>query len=191
MSAPDAKVRTFLAVEVAAEIHAALVALQRELARADAAVRWVRDEGLHATVKFLGGVPETRLPALRDALRDALAATPPMRAAVRGLGVFPHARRPRVVWAGLDCPPLTRLAAAVDDALAPLAFAKEVRPFHPHLTLGRVTGPRGWERLNALLAAQQTAELGACDLAELIAYRSDLRRDGAVYTKLWTIPFGG
>lgn len=184
-------VRTFLAVEVAPAIHAALVDLKRELARTGAAVRWARDEGLHATVKFLGGVPEAQLPALRDALTDAVGTTPPLRAAVRGLGMFPNPKRPRVVWVGLACQPLTAVAAAVDGALAPLGFAAENRPYHAHITLGRVKELRGWAPLDAALTAHRDDDFGDTTIDQLVAYRSDLRRDGALYTKLWTIPFGG
>jgi len=184
-------VRTFLAVEVSPEIHARLVDLKRELSQTGAAVRWVRDDGLHATVKFLGAVPEATLPALRTALGDAVGGLPRAAAAVRGLGVFPAPTRPRVVWVGLDCQPLTRVAAAVDDALTPLGFAPEARAFRPHITLGRVNGGGGRAQLAAALQAHWTDDLGACEIGELSAFRSDLRRDGAVYTKLWTIPFGG
>jgi 2'-5' RNA ligase len=184
-------IRAFLAVEVTADIRAALVGLRRELERSGAAVRWVGDEKLHATVKFLGSVPDATLPAVHAALSCALAATPRMTVVVRGLGVFPNSRRPRIVWVGVDCPPLGAVAAAVDVALEPLGFAGELRAFHPHITLGRVTHRSGWARLSAALQAHGADELGRCQLAELIGYRSDLRRDGAVYTKLWTVPFGG
>jgi 2'-5' RNA ligase len=184
-------VRTFLAVEVAPAIHAALVDLKRELSHTGAAVRWVRDEGLHATVKFLGRVPAARLPVLRDAVTDAVGAMPPLRAAVRRLGMFPNPKRPRVIWVGLDCQPLTAVAAAVDRALAPLGFAAENRPYHAHITLGRVKELRGWAPLDAALAAHCNDDFGETAIDQLVAYRSDLRRDGAVYTKLWTIPFGG
>jgi RNA 2',3'-cyclic 3'-phosphodiesterase len=185
------KVRTFLAVEIAPSIHAALVDLKRELSRSDAGVRWVRDEGLHATVKFLGAVPEATLPEIQRALAHAVGDTPRLRAAVRGLGVFPTLKRPRVVWVGLDCQPLTDSAAAVDRALEPLGFAPERRAFRAHITLGRVNTMRNWPALEAALRAHWHDDFGACDLVELTGFRSDLRRDGAVYTKLWTIPFGG
>jgi RNA 2',3'-cyclic 3'-phosphodiesterase len=184
-------IRAFLAVEVSAEIRARLTELRRELERSGAAVRWVGEERLHATVKFLGGVSEATLPAVHPALIRALAATPRMTVVVRGLGVFPDPRRPRIVWVGFDCPPLGAAAAAVDAALEPLGFAVETRVFRPHITLGRVTHPSGWGRLSAALQAHGAADLGCCELAELSGYRSDLRRDGAVYTKLWTVPFGG
>jgi RNA 2',3'-cyclic 3'-phosphodiesterase len=188
---PAPTIRAFLAVEVAVSIHAALVDLKRELARTDAAVRWVRDEGLHATVRFLGAVPDATLLAVRAALARALVTTPCMTVAVRGLGVFPTPTRPRIVWVELDCPTLHAVAAAVDAALEPLGFAKDPRELQPHITLGRVTGGQGWTRLAAALHAHRADDFGTCQLADLIAYRSDLRRDGAVYTKLWTVPFGG
>ena len=183
--------RTFLAVEVAAPIHAALVDLKRELAESGAAVRWVRDDGLHATIKFLGAIPEAQLPALRAAATAAVGGTPPLPATVRGLGVFPTLKRPRVVWVGIDCTALTPIAAALDTALAALGFAPEARAFRAHVTLGRVKSTQGWARLETALHAHWLDDFGRCEIAELTAFCSDLRRDGAVYTKLWTIPFGG
>ena len=185
------KVRTFLAVEVSPAIHAALVDLKHELSRCDAGVRWVRDEALHATVKFLGGVEESVLPAVRAAVSDAIANPPPLTATVRGLGAFPNLQRPRVLWVGLECQPLTAIAAAVDGALTALGFASEARPFRAHITLGRVNTMRNWSALESALQQHWRDDFGSCAIAALIGYRSDLRRDGAVYTKLWTIPFGG
>jgi 2'-5' RNA ligase len=185
------KVRAFLAVEVSPPIRAALIDLKRELQATGAAVRCVRDDGLHATVKFLGSVPETTVPDVEAVLRTVLGGRPPLAATVRGVGVFPSATRPRVVWVGLDCPALVDVAAAADQALVPLGFAPETRPFRAHVTLGRVTGPAGHAHLRDALHAHRDDAFGSCAIAELIGYRSDLRRGGSVYTKLWTVPFGG
>jgi 2'-5' RNA ligase len=85
-------------------------------------------------------------------------------------------QRPRVIWAGLDCQPLTEIAAALDRALAPFGFDPERRAFHAHITLGRVNTMRNWPALEAALRAHWSDDFGECALAELIAYRSDLRR---------------
>jgi 2'-5' RNA ligase len=77
----------------------------------------------------------------------------------------------------------------IDQGIVPLGFPPEARPFQAHLTLGRVQGPRGWSRLEEALKARWIDDFGSCSITELIAYRSDLRPEGAVYTKLWTIPF--
>ena len=188
---PSDIVRTFFAVEVAPPIHAALVALKAELAQTGAAVRWVRDDGLHATIKFLGAVRAAMLPAVHAAVAAAARRTPQLAARVRGLGVFPSPKRPRIFWVGLDCAELATLAGALDDALAPLGFAPERRAFRAHITLGRATGTGGREHLHDALERHRHDDFGGCTLSELIGYRSDLRRGGALYTKLWTIPFGG
>lgn len=184
-------VRAFLAVELAPPLHAGLVALKAELATHCSGVRWVRDEGLHATVKFLGATPEALLPAVQAAIADPVRRSPVLAAHVRGLGAFPSRRRPRVVWVGLECPGLAEVAVAIDAALEPLGFAREQRAFAAHVTLGRVTGGAGAPALAAALDTHDTIDLGRGPIAAVSAYRSDLRRGGALYTKLWTIPFGG
>ena len=183
--------RAFLAVDLGADVHARLVGVKRELEQLGAAVRWVRDDNLHVTVKFLGNVGEDALGELRGTLDAALRDTAPMAATVRGLGAFPDLRRARVVWAGVDCPPLPALAARVDAAAARIGVAPETRPFRAHLTLGRVNGTRGWKPLAEALAARAEEDFGRCAFAELVAFRSDLRPGGALYTKQWSIPFGG
>ena len=184
-------IRAFVAVELPGEIHDRLAAVMRELARHRAAVRWVRDDNLHLTIKFLGNVSAEALDALRADLTTALRDTPPLAATVRGLGVFPDPRRPRVVWAGIDCAPLATVATAVDAAAARVGVARETRPCSAHVTLGRVGSPARWAPLGHEIAARAAECLGAWTLDALIGFRSDLRPGGALYTKLWSIPFGG
>ncbi len=182
--------RAFLAVEIEPEAHAQLVALKHELADSGATVRWVRDEALHVTVKFLGSVTGETRDELHAALSAPLAGLAPLDARLRGVGVFPDWRRPRIVWAGVDCDGLAALAATVDDAAARFGIAPESRPFSPHVTLGRVRDTRGWAPLEAALRARLTDVVGICRFSALNAVRSDLRPDGALYTTRWSIPFG-
>jgi 2'-5' RNA ligase len=142
-------------------------------------------------VRYLGSVSETVLEALQVALVPPLADLSAPHARLRGLGVFPNWQRPRVLWAGVDCAALNELAATVEAAVVALGCAPEPRPFHPHVTLGRVDVPRHWSRLESLLRAHASDDFGAGPLPELIALRSDLRPGGALYTKLWAIPFRG
>ncbi|MDX2166207.1 MAG: RNA 2',3'-cyclic phosphodiesterase [Deltaproteobacteria bacterium] len=182
--------RMFLAVDLDADVHARLVALKTDLARHGAAVRWVRDESLHATVKFLGSVSYPTLSALRDALTERLTHVAPLDATLAGLHVLPDARRPRIVCVGVDCPGLAAVAATADAVAATHGVAPESRPFLPHVTLGRVRETRGWAPLGAVLRARLTEVVGNDRFAALHAYCSDLRPGGAVYTKRWSIPFG-
>lgn len=181
--------RAFLTVQISPEIHARLVSLKDELARSGADVRWVRETGLHATVIFLGSIEAPTLEQIHQQLAVALRSLRPFDVRVSGLGVFPNLRRPRVVWAGLHSPKLPALARETGAVTARFGFPPEERPFEAHITLGRVKSPRGWPRLEKSLEAHWQDELGRCMVSELTAYRSDLRPDGAVYTKLWSIPF--
>lgn len=183
--------RAFFAIALSSEVRARLVAVKRELAQLGAVVRWVRDDNLHVTLKFLGNVAPETVDGLRAELTGALRDTPPLPATVRGLGVFPDPRRPRVVWAGVRSEGLGAVAATVDTAAASAGVAPETRLFSAHVTLGRVNGPARWEPLGREIAARAAEAFGAWTVAELIAFRSDLRPGGALYTKLWSIPFGG
>jgi len=183
------RIRAFLAVDPSPEIHRRLVEVKSLLAETGAAVRWVRDEGLHVTVKFLGPVTRDGLEALCEELQYIRSTFRAFRVCIKNLGVFPDPRRPRVVWAAVESADLPRLARAVEEAAARAGFGTEQRPFRPHITLGRVKDTRGWPRLREVLAARRAIEVGTCEVTELVAYRSDLRPSGAVYTKLWTIPF--
>jgi 2'-5' RNA ligase len=185
---PSASVRAFIAVDLAADVRARLVALKSALSRVRCDVRWVRDDGLHATIKFLGAVPIDQLDAVRDAVASAAASVVACPASVRGLGIFPSPKRPRVVWVGLQGDSLRALAQAVENTVAPLGFPTEKRPFHPHVTLGRVNGLRGWTALARALEPHWTEDFGVTAVDHLTTYRSELKRGGSVYTPLWTTP---
>ncbi|MFQ5665739.1 MAG: RNA 2',3'-cyclic phosphodiesterase [Candidatus Binatia bacterium] len=188
--AEDTRVRSFVAVDVASPMRAELQALQARLAALPAEVRWVRPQGLHATVKFLGAVEKLRLEQVRTALVAAVSHQPSLQLRVRGLSVFPSFRRPRVLWVGLQGKGLAELARSVDEALRPLGFAPERRPFTPHITLGRVRGMRGWPSLEAVVKTHLEEEFGESRVDCLTVYRSTLQPTGALYTPLWTIALG-
>src|SRR5262249_61379593 len=106
------------------------------------AARWTAVETMHLTFKFLGEMQEAGVARLVESLRRSTARAPARcRATVRGLGVFPHQKRPRVLWAGVmeETPGgLSALHRWIEDAAAEAGCAREDRPFHPHLTLARL-----------------------------------------------------
>jgi len=139
-------------------------------------VKWVRPEGIHMTVKFLGEVEPEREPELRAALTRAAAGGRPLPLAVRGFGVFPDATRPRVIWAGLDADPtLELLQHRVEQEFSPLGFPPEGRPFRPHLTLGRAARearPRDFAGLAGALDGlhyEEAVLVASVDLMQSIA----------------------
>lgn len=179
-------VRTFIAVDLSATVRAALVRLKADLAQVPSDIRWVRDEGLHVTMKFLGPVATDRLPDVRHALSQAGASRAAFTLRVCGLGAFPSLVRPRVLWVGVEGAPLVDLERAITEALVPLGFPRELRPFHPHITLGRINGRHGWNVVHDLVRQHQNDDFGVSPVEALTTYRSDLGRGGARYSVLWT-----
>jgi 2'-5' RNA ligase len=174
-----------LAESVIEEI--AKVRLRLQEARGD--VRWTRAEGLHLTLKFLGDIARNQVEPILAVLQDLVHERPALRIVAQGLGAFPHLRRPRVLWVGLQGEGIVELSEALETALMPLDFPPEEREFTPHLTLGRVRSPRGWERIFALIKEHEQAYFGESTVDRLTLYQSDLRPDGAIYTSLGSVSF--
>jgi 2'-5' RNA ligase len=152
-------------------------------------VRWVRVEGVHLTLKFLGDVAETDLPEIKAALARVARQHGPFAFTVGGVGCFPNVRRPRVVWVGVkeETGSLAAVQRDVEKGLIPLGFEPEKRAFHPHLTLGRTRrGLRSGDqrRLGEIVTAAGVGELDSIQVDSYKLIRSDLRPSGAVYTPL-------
>jgi 2'-5' RNA ligase len=133
--------RAFVAVFPPLEVRREALTWARRRS-SDDRVRWTRPENVHLTLKFLGDVRAEALDEIRAALEEVCAQHAPFDAALAKLGAFPSARRARILWIGVGAgfDPLRSLAADFDDALTPLGFEREKRPYVPHLTLGRARG---------------------------------------------------
>ena len=183
-------IRTFIAIPIDPAILARLAAVQQALRAAGAPVSWTRPEGIHLTLKFLGDVPEDRMPDIGTALTTLALAHTAFALSVDGVGGFPTLHRPRVLWAGIGTggDAAGAVARDIETALTPLGFPPETRPFTPHLTLGRVKAPEGLDRLAALLTQQADAHFGAMRVEAIQLIRSDLSPTGARYTVLCRAP---
>ncbi len=176
-----ATLRAFVAAELPVAVIPAYEAARRCLADLDARVRWVRPEGIHITLKFLGDVEFTAVPHILETVRTVAGRTPPMALRTTDVGA-PNPARARVIWLGVggETGILGRLRADLDDAMCGMGFERETRRFHPHVTLARAR--RNAVRLPAgLTGAVEAAHLTVDRLA---LYSSDLRPGGAVYNVL-------
>jgi len=178
--------RTFVAVELDESIRRGLAELQNRLRQFDRAVRWVRPESIHLTLKFLGEVPDQQIAAVCAAVDETAAASSGFEISVAGAGCFPPRGPARVVWAGLT-EPTGRLAAcqqACEQAMGRLGFAPEARAFHPHLTLGRVKQASSGRDLRPAIEGLADFDGGSQQVGELVLFESRLRREGALYVAL-------
>ncbi len=172
--------RCFIAVRT--EATDALRAVLRRLGRLErvgAAVRPVPVESLHVTLRFLGDVEAGLFERLRGAMAQAAAGTGPLTMRFVGLGAFPNARRPRVVWVGLEhADALRGMVARLGPALDDLGFAPEPRPWEAHVTVARIRA-RPPTELGALLAEHATTDFGPVAAASVDLMTSELTRQGA------------
>jgi 2'-5' RNA ligase len=176
-------VRLFIALNLPSQVREDLWAATARLREMELPVKWVRGDGVHLTLKFLGEVEDEREAELAAALTRAAGGARALSLALEGFGVFPDFRRPRVVWAGIAPEPaLEILQHRVEQEFAPLGFPTEARAFRPHVTLGRATRdakPRDFTGLDAALGRLDfaaTALVGTVDLMQ-----STLQSGGAVY----------
>ncbi|MEI7554808.1 RNA 2',3'-cyclic phosphodiesterase [Candidatus Chlorohelix sp.] len=191
-------VRCFVALELPPILKQELATLIVELQHIDQSrkVRWVRPDGIHLTLKFLGDVAASRLPEIISVTKNALAPVQPFSLIAAKLGVFPKADAPRIIWVGLDGN-LKALAAAqhaVEQNLVPLGFAPETRPFSPHLTLGRVPdiGAEDKRRLGqALQTFSGKSSFGHFRFEEAVLMQSTLLPEGAIYSPIAHFKFEG
>ena len=184
-------VRLFVALDIPEAVRAALIECTRQLARLSPSTRWVRLEGAHVTLKFIGEVSAERAEEIRLALAE-VHASEPVDVRFAGLGFFPNVQRPRVLWAGIEAgPELAELAAAVDGRLGPLGIARETHEFRPHVTLARFGSPSGLDPLRAAVAKLGAPRFGSVTTREFCLYQSVLRPSGAEYTRLATYAFSG
>ncbi|MEX2280967.1 MAG: RNA 2',3'-cyclic phosphodiesterase [Gemmatimonadota bacterium] len=185
--------RLFLAITLPDPLKHAIYTATEPLRNAAPAIRWVASEQLHITLKFLGDVPEDGLPPIQSVLTRVASASAAFRMEIGGIGAFPNLRRPRVVWVGVtESGVLTQLQEQLETAIAPLGFPREARPFHPHLTLGRVSPEvpaeqlRSSERAASGIEYKDTMLVGS---AELMLSR--LSPKGARYEVLSSAPLKG
>lgn len=135
-------IRAFIAIALPAGVKALLWESGQQLAPASSAsaVRWVKPEAMHLTLRFLGDIAIDQLPQIGAAMDEMAAGRKPFTLRVGELGCFPNPRRPRVIWAGVSGADadIQALKAALDRLLEPLGWPAESQGYQPHLTLGRV-----------------------------------------------------
>ncbi|MDA0838373.1 MAG: RNA 2',3'-cyclic phosphodiesterase [Planctomycetota bacterium] len=180
--------RTFVAVELPADLRTEVIAYQRRLQSFDAKVRWVKPAQMHITLKFLGEIDETQADLLHELFQVVEKETAPFEVEIQGLGAFPNLRRPSILWVGVTTgiDALAGLAGQVEATAAELGFKKEKRGFNPHLTLGRVKSPKGLPPVMERIQKDESLSFGSFQVSEFVFMQSELKPSGAEYRRLNT-----
>ncbi len=182
--------RLFIALELTAPVQQALADIQNALRDHLPRARWTKPQGTHLTLKFLGEAQAQQVMAIRAALEEIAARHQPFSLLLSGVGAFPRLSNPRVIWVGLAANEnLQKLQADVERAIAPLGFSTENRAFRGHLTLARLEG-QSWppELRQRFLDLAKLAVGIEWRVNQIILFRSELARGGAIYTPLQVCP---
>ncbi|MDP2989906.1 MAG: RNA 2',3'-cyclic phosphodiesterase [Kiritimatiellota bacterium] len=189
---PDAHpIRTFMAVAISEAIRGKLTDIQARLKQTGADVGWVAPANIHLTILFLGTVFESQASALAAATDEIASAYQPCTLAVKGIGYFGRAQSPRVIWAGLtgnrltgNLQPLVALQREIADAAKKTGIYTDNKPFHPHLTIGRVRSARNIGALLAVLETWPDTDFGTITIGRVLLMKSDMTPHGPIYTTL-------
>jgi len=149
-------------------------------------VKWVSAEKLHLTIKFMGELPEKKLPAVRSIIQDAALTQPAFKIGIQGLGMYPNQSKPRVIWLGITGKePLTSLHRILDHSLEEAGIQPERRKFSPHLTLARIRRGSDQETVREIgktLSQFKVDSLGVIPVEHISFYKSTLTPKGPIYT---------
>jgi 2'-5' RNA ligase len=172
-------VRAFLAIPLPLRLTAELAAV----GAGTKGLRGQRAETIHLTVRFLGDIEEPQ-PVI-DAVAPVAARVPAFELELKGLGVFPRPNRATVLWAGVarGAQEAAALAGGVAEALVPLGFEPEKRPFVPHVTVGRFRRPQRYE-------PDTERAFGRARADRLVFYSSTLTPQGARHESVAELSLG-
>ena len=190
------QIRCFIAIELPEEAKRGLARLKKELERDEHKfVKWVDPGGIHLTLKFLGNIPAKRVTEITEAMGKAAQGISQFHLEISGLGAFPSLRQARVFWIGIggEVDKLSRLQQNIDSALTAIGFAKEERPFVPHLTLARIrqgASPPERRRFGELVGSTIFEDKYRTEVRAINLMRSQLAPAGAIYTRLMTVALG-
>jgi 2'-5' RNA ligase len=188
--------RLFVAISVPDAVRNEMIRVQCELQPLvpRGAVRWAKPEQFHLTLRFLGDVPVERVPALQETVNAVCLGSPALCLRAQGVGFFPNARSPRVIWAGVDDDEnrLAELQEKIESAVRPFTAEQGGEDFAGHVTLGRFKQFNRLEirELTTRAETMKDRQFGEWTAREIEIIRSELSPAGARYTLLAAFPLG-
>lgn len=185
-------IRAFIAIELPEDVKKKLTELEARLQTKRFPAKWVVPENIHLTLKFLGNIGVDTIPDIREVMEEAVLYTAPFKIGVSGVGVFPNLQRTQIIWAGMkgDLSNLTELQKKLDTGLEKLGFTPETRPFTAHLTLARMKDEASVSDRETAGKMANTIQFDAAEFQvdAINLMKSELRREGPLYTRLLSIP---
>ncbi len=178
-------IRAFIAVEIDESNKQKICGLISGLKKSEADAKWITEDQMHLTLKFLGNTDKSEIQKISDALSDIADNFNSFKINFSEIGAFPNMNRPAVIWLGIDkgAGILKMLNEKIETALEKIRFRQENREFKPHLTLARIRSPKNTPNLIKLIK-ETSFNSGDNDsrINKLTLFQSALNPKGAVHT---------
>lgn len=190
----DYKIRTFIGVEIGDKSRVQAQAFVKKLMDADADIKWEPSHKFHVTLKFLDEILNEEVNNICLRVQRAVQNVPPFVLGLYGAGAFPSLEKPRNFWLGVNegRDEITNLARIIDAAMQEEGFPQELKPFVPHVTLGRVRrAGQELSEISGLIRRYETIDLGKTAVKSVTVFASHMARSGSSYTTLATCPLLG
>ena len=189
---PNCNFRSFIAIDIPLAIRQDIAKVTSNLRKniPNQAVRWVRLENIHLTLRFLGEITEEKLGFLVEQIQPKLEKVSRFNVSVIGIGAFPNIHKARVLWMGLQISPDLLSTLSEMDAVIIILGIPNDHKFSPHLTIGRVNrnaSSLDYARIESLITNTHVGTLGNFQVQSINIYKSDLTPNGPVYTRLYSI----
>ena len=179
------KLRLFIAIELPSNIIDGLRNVQEELKDKSNKLSWAKPENIHLTLKFLGDTETGKIDSMVNILEGIAGKSFGFEISVKGVGTFPAAGNPRVIWVGIEeNKDMLQLYNNIEEGLAALGFEKERRDFKPHLTIGRIKFLNDRAGLKRGLEKVAGLNLARFAVAGFALFKSTLTPEGAIHTRL-------
>lgn len=176
--------RLFIAVDMPGRIKNEL----NKLCNGIPGARWISDDQLHLTLRFIGEVDGSVFDDIKECLTDVENSRFRMR--LKGVGSFPPGGTPKILWAGVeDKTQLVRFHKRIESVLVECGLGREHRKFHPHITLARLNNPPV-RRVADFLSVHSMFKTVKFTVSEFHLYSSILNPKGAVHHLEAVYPLG-
>ncbi|OIO34431.1 MAG: 2'-5' RNA ligase [Candidatus Omnitrophica bacterium CG1_02_40_15] len=178
--------RAFIAVEIDHQAKQKISELILQLKKSNADVKWVTEDQMHFTLKFLGNIDKDKVRGISDSISSVSDNFNSFKIAFSRIGAFPSLNHPAVIWLGIDkgAESLKMLNEKIEAALEKSGFERESREFKPHLTLGRVRSDKNMLGLTKLLKETAFCLRNDVQINKLTLFQSNLSPKGATYSIL-------
>lgn len=179
-------IRAFIAVEIDSPNKQKLSELIGLFKKTDTDVKWVKENQMHLTLKFLGNIEETKTQEVSRELESITNESKKFTISLSKIGAFPNINKPRIIWIDIDegKDTLKLLADKIESRLEKIGFAKEKREFKTHLTLGRIKSLKNISQLTEVIQKTDSQSQDKIKISSLILFQSTLTSKGAIYMPL-------